>query len=242
MSPADGPTGPTAPPHASLGERVLQQRHGTAEVAAEFYDRQVHDHLTPAMRAFVSRQSMLFLATADGLGACDATFRAGPRGFAVPLGAHGLTFPEYRGNGVKASAGNLMENPQLSVLFMDFTEDHIGLHINGRARLVPDDEQRARYPHLPVDTAPGRAPEAWVDLLVDDAYVHCSRHIPHLVPAPRTRPRPDRPADAAYFPDAGSGAGSGAAAEPSDGPVPVGERTQRGRRGVLRLVPTGRDV
>lgn len=186
--------------HGSSGERLLQRHLGTADRAAGFYDRQVQPRLTPEMRDFVRRQTMVFLSTADAGGACDASFRAGPPGFVVDLNDHTLAYPEYRGNGVVASAGNITENPHLGLLFLDFTRHHIGLHVNGTARLHTDADQRQAYPDLPVDTAPGRRPELWVHLTVEEAYVHCSKHIPHLEPADRPRESAgDRPKDADYF-------------------------------------------
>ncbi len=192
----------TEPDHrfGSAGEHLLQQQQGTVERATAFYDRQVHAYLTPAMRAFVARMSMVFLSTADAQGACDASFRAGPPGFVQILDDRTLAYPEYRGNGVMASAGNITENPHLGMLFMDFTRDHIGLHVNGTAALRPDAEVRTRHPNLPVDPAPGRRPELWIQVTVDEAYIHCSKHIPHLEPAPRTpQPASTRPRDPHYF-------------------------------------------
>ena len=71
------------PSSGSAGERRLQQQLGTAERAARFYDQQVRSHLTDEMREFIGCQSMVFLATADSHGECDASFRAGPPGFAT---------------------------------------------------------------------------------------------------------------------------------------------------------------
>ncbi|WP_329034156.1 pyridoxamine 5'-phosphate oxidase family protein [Streptomyces sp. NBC_00178] len=183
----------------SDGERRLQAHLGSRERADAFYDRQVHPYLTAAMRDFVHRQSMVFLSTADARGQCDATFRAGPPGFVVTLDDRTLAYPEYRGNGVLASAGNITENPHIGLLFMDFTHDHIGLHVNGSAGLVSDYDLRGAHPRLPTDTAPGRRPLLWTLVNVHEAYVHCSKHIPHLEPAPRTASGHKRPKDADYF-------------------------------------------
>lgn len=165
--------------------------------------------LTAQMRTFIARQTMVFLSTADAEGACDASFRAGPPGFVHVLDEHTLAYPEYRGNGVLASAGNITENPHLGLLFLDFTHDHVGLHVNGTARLHSDSALRAVHPQLPAETAPGRRPELWIQLTVDEAYIHCSKHIPHLEPAPRAgRQNPERPKDADYFTAPSSGADS----------------------------------
>ncbi|MCT9138602.1 pyridoxamine 5'-phosphate oxidase family protein [Streptomyces violarus] len=157
---------------------------GTAGRADRFYDEQVLDRLNPRMREFVARQEMFFLATADSHGECDSTFRAGPPGFLQVLDEGALAYPEYRGNGVMASLGNIRENPHVGLLMIDFSQDRIGLHVNGRALLVTDDAMRQRYPDLPVDPVPGRRPHVWVEVEVEEAYIHCSKHIPRLVRAP----------------------------------------------------------
>lgn len=182
------PEGPRRRP-GSDGERLLQRRLGTSERAERFYDEQVLDHLNERMREFVQRQEMFFLATADGSGECDSSFRAGPAGFLQVLGERTLAYPEYRGNGVHASLGNIQENPHLGIMLVDFTRARIGLHINGRATLVEDDEMRASYPHLPEDPVPGRRPQLWVHLEVEEAYIHCAKHIPQLQKAPRRTAR-----------------------------------------------------
>ncbi|KAF2780458.1 pyridoxamine 5'-phosphate oxidase family protein [Streptomyces coelicoflavus] len=190
----DRPTGP-----GSAGERLLQSHLGTGDRAASFYDRQVQPQLTAQMLEFIRQQTMVFLSTADAAGNCDTGFRAGPPGFVVALDARTLTYPEYRGNGVHAGNGNIVENPHLGMLFIDFTHHHIGLHVNGTAQVVGDTEQRRLYPLLPTDTAQSRKPALWVHLTVDEAYVQCSKYIPHLEPAPRPRSLTNRPKDGDYF-------------------------------------------
>ncbi|AWN32195.1 pyridoxamine 5'-phosphate oxidase [Streptomyces sp. NEAU-S7GS2] len=162
----------------------MQQRLGTTERADRFYGDQVLDHLNVRMQEFVARQEMFFLATADRHGECDSTFRAGPPGFVRVLDDRTLAYPEYRGNGVMASIGNISENPRLGILMIDFTRDRIGLHINGRARVVLDEEMRAQHAGLPVDPVPGRRAQLWVTVEVEEAYIHCAKHIPHLQKVP----------------------------------------------------------
>jgi predicted pyridoxine 5'-phosphate oxidase superfamily flavin-nucleotide-binding protein len=171
----------------SAGEHLLQERHGTAERARRFYSQQILDHLNADMREFVATQEMMFVATADGQGACDCTFRAGPPGFVRALGADRVTWPEYRGNGVMASLGNIIENPHVGLLFVDFFRQVIGLHVNGQARVVEDAAMRTAYRDLPVDPVPGRRAERWVVVCVEEAYIHCAKHIPRLLKLPRER-------------------------------------------------------
>jgi predicted pyridoxine 5'-phosphate oxidase superfamily flavin-nucleotide-binding protein len=168
----------------SDGEHWVQEELGTVARADRFYDEQVLDRLNPRMQEFVARQEMFFLSTADRHGECDSTFRAGPAGFLQVLDEKTLTYPEYRGNGVTASLGNIRENPHVGILLIDFFQDRIGLHVNGRARMVSDEAIRAIHPSLPVDPVPGRRPQVWVEVNVDEAYIHCSKHIPRFAKAP----------------------------------------------------------
>ena len=87
------------------------------------------------MREFIARQEMVFIATSDAQGECDATVRAGLPGFVRVLDERTLVYPEYRGNGVVASLGNISENPHVGMLFVDFFESTVGLHVNGRGRI-----------------------------------------------------------------------------------------------------------
>jgi hypothetical protein len=169
----------------SAGEHLLQQRHGTAVRARAFYDHQVLDRLNERMQDFVRRMDMFFLATSDASGECDSSFRAGPPGFVGVLDERTLAYPEYRGNGVMASLGNVVENGHVGLLFLDFCGDRIGLHVNGRARILAPAELLARE-SLPDDVreAAGRsgdrAPQHWVLVDVVEAYIHCAKHVPHL--------------------------------------------------------------
>ncbi len=169
----------------SRGEHELQEQYGTKARAQAFYDHQGLDYLNPAMHDFIGRQEMVFIATADSQGKCDTSFRAGPPGFIHVLDEKTLVYPEYRGNGVMASLGNITENPHIGLLFIDFFRDKVGLHVNGQAQLVANEEllQRQSLPDtVQVDMAAegGRRPERWVLVTVEEAYIHCSKHIPLL--------------------------------------------------------------
>jgi predicted pyridoxine 5'-phosphate oxidase superfamily flavin-nucleotide-binding protein len=173
----------------SAGEHQLQERLGSAARARAFYQKQVLDHFNPAMRAFVAEQEMFFLASADRRGECDCSFRAGPKGFVLVLGERTLAWPEYRGNGVYASLGNVTENGHVGLLFLDCCRHRIGLHVNGRAALRSSAELARQHPVPPDPPADGpgagRRPELWVVVEVQEAYIHCAKHLPWLARLPR---------------------------------------------------------
>jgi uncharacterized protein len=168
----------------SAGEHELQERYGTTPRAHAFYRNHVLDYLNPEMQVFIARQEMMFVGTADRHGEADVTFRAGLPGFVRVLDERTLAYPEYRGNGVMASLGNIRENSHVGLLFVDFTGDKIGLHVNGRARIVENDEFLAAHSTSEVQTdmaaAAGRRPERWVVVSVLESYIHCSKHIPRM--------------------------------------------------------------
>lgn len=168
----------------SKGEKELQKEFGTERRAGAFYNNQMIDHLNPRMKEFIASQKMLFISTADGAGNCDASFRGGQSGFVRVLDAKTLIYPEYRGNGVMASLGNITENPHIGLMFIDFTEHGIGLHINGAASVVENDALGTlgfspREIQILNAQEDGRA-ERWVTIKVHEAYIHCSKHIPIL--------------------------------------------------------------
>ena len=171
-------------PPGSDGEHALQRRYGTQARAGAFYREQVTDQLNGAMREFIGRMEMAFVSTADVEGNCDCSFRGGPPGFVRVLDAHTLVYPEYRGNGVMASQGNVTENGHVGLLFIDFFRSSIGLHVNGRARIVESAEldalsvDAAALAALQADGGPHR--ERWVLVEVEEAYIHCSKHVPLL--------------------------------------------------------------
>jgi uncharacterized protein len=171
----------------SAGERVLQERYGTAQRAQQFYKTQVTTQLTPVMQQFIQRMEMAFIATSDGSGECDCSFRAGTAGFIRVLDNRSLAYPEYRGNGVMASLGNILQNPHIGIFFADFTRDLIGLHVNGDASLVTPERMQEFDLDIPESVHPGRQPVQWVLVHVTEAYIHCSKHIPKLVPQSRVR-------------------------------------------------------
>ncbi|MCP4600656.1 MAG: pyridoxamine 5-phosphate oxidase [Proteobacteria bacterium] len=166
----------------SNGEHTLQKKFETEKRAQTFYKNQVLDHLNPRMLEFVANQEVVFVSTADANGECDCSLRAGEAGFVRILDDKTLAYPEYRGNGVMASLGNIAENPHIGMMFIDFVKDTVGLHVNGKAAILENDEllQRSTLPEGVVEDTKRqrRKPERWVLVEVEEAYMHCSKHIP----------------------------------------------------------------
>jgi truncated hemoglobin YjbI/predicted pyridoxine 5'-phosphate oxidase superfamily flavin-nucleotide-binding protein len=176
----------------SDGEHILQMKYGSKDRAQAFYGRQVLSFLSPLMREFIAKQEFLFVATADRHGECDCTSKFGEPGFIRVLGDKHVLYPEFRGNGVFANLGNLSENPHIGMLILDCYRDSVGLHINGKARAVENEELSAYADKLPKDVVElfalegTKRPERWVMVEVEEAYIQCSKHVPLVQKKDRT--------------------------------------------------------
>ncbi|MEQ6342165.1 MAG: pyridoxamine 5'-phosphate oxidase family protein [Gammaproteobacteria bacterium] len=169
----------------SHAEHTLQEIYGTSKKAAAFYKKQMLNYLNPSMCEFITQQEMVFIASSDAKGECDCSFRAGLPGFIHVIENNLLAYPEYRGNSVLASLGNISENPHIGMVFIDFFRSTVGLHINGTARIVENDDL-CRQETLPdamkqtIHLPDRQKPERWVFIHVEEAYIHSSKHIPLL--------------------------------------------------------------
>jgi predicted pyridoxine 5'-phosphate oxidase superfamily flavin-nucleotide-binding protein len=74
-----------------------------------------------------------FLGTAHPQRGADAAHRGGPPGF-VRVDERGLWWPDYPGNNLFNSLGNLAVSPEAALLFPDFTTGAT-LHLSGTARV-----------------------------------------------------------------------------------------------------------
>ncbi|MDT8861601.1 pyridoxamine 5'-phosphate oxidase family protein [Alkalihalobacillus sp. MEB130] len=166
------------------GEEILQEKYNTEKRAAAFYKNQVLTHLNETMQKFIQTQEMMFISTSDSKGNCDSSFRAGEQGFVRILSEKMIMYPEFRGNGVMASMGNIMENPHIGLMFIDFSESRIGLHVNGTAFICENKEldtlKLTKEMKQEIKIREGSKVERWVVIEVEEAFIHCSKHVPTL--------------------------------------------------------------
>lgn len=170
----------------SDGEHKMQEAFKTVDKAKDFYNRQMLDYLAPDMQSFLAKQEMMFIATSDAHGECDSSFRSGEAGFVQVIDEKRVVYAEYKGNGVLASAGNISENPHIGLLFIDFFENKVGMHVNGKARLINEDElvslmnKDTSKKEKTIHTSSNQKNVFWILIDVEEAYIHCSKNIPIL--------------------------------------------------------------
>jgi len=114
--------------------RELQDRFDTRRLADRLAEKLSRSAFTAEDKAFVESRPMFFLATADAAGQPDCSYKGGVPGFVRITGASELSFPSYDGNGMFRSLGNVLANPRVGLLFLDFEKPR-RLRVLGRARL-----------------------------------------------------------------------------------------------------------
>src|SRR5882762_6992827 len=126
------------------GSRRLQDRFETRRLADRMEEVIQHGVFTDGDRKFIESRPLFFLATADAEGRPDCSYKGGDPGFVRVVGPGTLAFPSYDGNGMFKSLGNILVNPHVGLLFVDFDNPR-RLRVNGRAAVRQDDPLLAEF-------------------------------------------------------------------------------------------------
>jgi predicted pyridoxine 5'-phosphate oxidase superfamily flavin-nucleotide-binding protein len=148
------------------GSRQLQDRFDTRRLADRIEEVLVHDFIGPHDGAFIEQQDMFFLATADEQGRPNCSYKGGDPGFVRVVDERTIAFPNYNGNGMYLSVGNLLKNPHVGLLFIDFERGN-RMRVNGVARVEEDDELSSAYPEA----------QFIVRVEVREVFPNCPRYI-----------------------------------------------------------------
>ncbi len=132
-------------PFYNEGSRTLQERFDSRRLADRLEQATLRRAFTDEDRAFIARAPMFFLATADADGRPDCSYKGGLPGFVRVVDDATLVFPSYDGNGQFRSLGNVLVNPHVGMLFIDF-EATKRIRVNGIASIDQDDPLRPAYP------------------------------------------------------------------------------------------------
>jgi len=127
------------------GMRTLQDQRETRPLADRLAQVTLRAAFTAEDRAFISSRAMMFVATADAQGHPECSYKGGMPGFVRVLDDRTLAFPDYDGNGMYRSWGNVLVNPAVGLLFLDF-ETPKRLRVNGTAQISADDPLRVEFP------------------------------------------------------------------------------------------------
>jgi predicted pyridoxine 5'-phosphate oxidase superfamily flavin-nucleotide-binding protein len=161
------------------GHRTMQARFASTPLADRLEQVTHRTQFTDADKHFIESAGFFFLATADNEGRPDCSHKGGPPGFVRVVAKDALVFPDYDGNGMFRSLGNLGVNPAIGMLFMSMTEAPKRLRVNGRASISFDDPLLANF----------AGAQALVRVHAEHIFPNCPRYIhdlKHDTPSPYT--------------------------------------------------------
>lgn len=122
----------------NAGNRELQDLFETRPLADRLQEGIIAPELSEPDMAFIEAQNMFFLATVDDKGQANCSYKGGSKGLVRAVDSTTLAFPIYDGNGMFMSAGNVLVNGQVGLLFVDF-EKQARVRVNGLASIKKDD-------------------------------------------------------------------------------------------------------
>jgi uncharacterized protein len=152
------------------GNRALQDQFGSRLLADRLVERLWRDRFKDEDKAFIESVPFFFLATADADGHPDCSFKGGPPGFVSIQAPDLLVFPDYDGNGMFKSLGNIQRNPYVGLLFIDMGEKPKRLRVNGRATVHVDDPLISEI----------AGAQVVVRVVPEHIFPNCPRYVPNL--------------------------------------------------------------
>lgn len=149
--------------------RKLQDRFDTRNLADAELAVIVHDELSEPDRGFISAAEMFWLASVDDKGSPTVSYKGGAPGFVSIIDGRTLVFPNYDGNGMYFSMGNIATSSEIGMLFMAFDKP-ARLRVQGRATLTDDKAMVGRFPGA----------QFAVKVNITALITNCPRYIPKM--------------------------------------------------------------
>ena len=100
----------------------------------------------------------------------DCNIKSGDPGFIKVVGPNTIEYPEYDGNSMYRTLGNISESPNVGLLFVKFDGKSTRIRINGKASIHDDAETLARHYGAKV-----------VVRIECEIFTNCPRYVPNLL-------------------------------------------------------------
>ena len=117
--------------------RYIQVRHPQvgAPTSPPLHEVRQGNRLTKGQQDWILRADTFFVASLHPESGADASHRGGNPGFVRVLDANSLVWPDYNGNGMFQTLGNITANPRVGLLFIDFEQGRT-LQLTGEAQIL----------------------------------------------------------------------------------------------------------
>lgn len=160
-----------------VGEILAQQSYNSEESWTPQRRKELlWDEIPQLFHERFSKAPWFLLATSDGEGRCDCSFKGGGEGLIHLIDSRTFAFPDFDGNGAFMSIGNILVNPHVGCLFIDF-QDGARLRVNGRASVFSRDE----YPELlPTPIGLFATAPRLVLVNIEQVIPNCARFVPRM--------------------------------------------------------------
>jgi predicted pyridoxine 5'-phosphate oxidase superfamily flavin-nucleotide-binding protein len=126
------------------GMRALQDEHDGRRTADAIADKRVHREFWDAERQMIEQAQVFFIASTYE-SHVDCSAKSGDPGFVKIVGPGTIEYPEYDGNSMYRTLGNISMNPNVGLLFVKFDGKSLRIRINGQASLHDDAETLSRH-------------------------------------------------------------------------------------------------
>jgi uncharacterized protein len=148
-------------------QKKLQEQFESRALADRVEQAIVADAIDPGLhQPFIESRDFFFLTTVNGSGEPTVSYKGGNVGIVTVVDPHTIAFPNYDGNGMFLSMGNIAETSKIGLLFIDF-ETPNRVRMQARASVSVDDPLLAKYPGATLI----------VRAKVDKVFLNCARLI-----------------------------------------------------------------
>ena len=155
------------------GMRELQDRFEGRAVPDRLADNRMRTAFSDTDRQFIESSSFFFLSTATDE-SVDCSFKGGDPGFVRIVGKNELEWPDYDGNRMYRSLGNILCNPRVGLLFIRFDgtrfDGSARLRVNGHAVMDESNAARALIPGA----------KRIIRMTAEHILTNCPRYIPAM--------------------------------------------------------------
>ena len=121
------------------GNRRLQDQFDSRRISDRLEEKLMRKEFSADDKQFIESLPYFFLATADAEGRPDCSFKGGPPGFVRVTADGEIAFPDYDGNGMFKSLGNIVANADVGLLFIAMHDKPRRLRVNGSASVSDND-------------------------------------------------------------------------------------------------------
>lgn len=103
------------------------------------------EDLNRTQAEWISKADTFYIGSVNNRGEMDASHRGGNQGFVHVIDSRTIVFPDYLGNSMFNTLGNIQLNPSSGLLFIDYDHGH-SLHLTGLSEIIWDKPATVAFP------------------------------------------------------------------------------------------------